>query len=125
MNCFYLNPFYSVLTFLYFYTITNFYSHSHHYYGYSCYFFVIVIAIVISSFSILLTFIILVFTILFYHSLFKVGNKDIETVSVSLMGTLSPVFLTFSSDDLKRREIFVLLINYVCFLISIYLKSHI
>ena len=39
MNCFYLNTFYSILTFLYFYTITNFYSHSHHhYYDYFCYY---------------------------------------------------------------------------------------
>ena len=37
MNCFYLNTFYSILTFLHFYTITNFYSHSYHYYGYFCY----------------------------------------------------------------------------------------
>ena len=32
MNCFYLSTFYSVLTFLYFYMITNFYSDSYHYY---------------------------------------------------------------------------------------------
>ena len=66
MNCFYLNTFYSVLTFLYFYTITNFCSHSHHY----CYCFVIVI--IISSFSMLLTFIFLVFTILFYLCIYQI-----------------------------------------------------
>ena len=39
MNCFYWNTFYSVLTFLYFYTITNFYSHLHQYcYDYFCYY---------------------------------------------------------------------------------------
>ena len=46
--------FYSILTFLYFYMITNFDSHYHH--GYYDFFasivFVIVIAIIISSFSI-------------------------------------------------------------------------
>ena len=36
MNCFYLNPFYSTLIFLYFYVTNNFYSHSHYYYDYSC-----------------------------------------------------------------------------------------
>ena len=61
--------------------------------------FVFVIAIITSSFSKLLTFIFLVFTILFIFvyieffwilnkwcgwALFKVGNKDTETVSVSL-----------------------------------------
>ena len=39
MNWFYLSTFYSVLTFLYFYTITNFYSQFHHYcYNYFCYY---------------------------------------------------------------------------------------
>ena len=58
----------SILTFLYFYKITNFDSHYCNYYHYChyCYYFIIAIAIIISSFSILLTFIILVFTILFY-----------------------------------------------------------
>ena len=74
MNCFYLNPFYSALTFLYFYSITNFYSHSRHcYYGYFFIIvFVIVIAIIISSFSMLLIFIFLVFTILFYLCVYRI-----------------------------------------------------
>ena len=36
MNCFYLSTFYSILTFLYFYTITNFDSH-YHLYFYDCF----------------------------------------------------------------------------------------
>ena len=74
MNCFYFNTFYSVLMFSYFYKITNFHSQFHHYYyGYFCYCcFVIVIAIIISSFSMLLTFIFLVFTILFYLCIYRI-----------------------------------------------------
>ena len=34
------------------------------------------------------------------QTFFKVGNKDTETVSVSLMGTLNTVCLTYSFDDL-------------------------
>ena len=49
MNCFYLNTFHSILTFLYFYMITNFDSCYHH-----CYFHFIFI--IISSFSMPLTF---------------------------------------------------------------------
>ena len=121
MNCFYLNTLYSVLTFLYFYTNTNFYSHSHHcYYDYFCYycFCHCHCHFIISSFSMLLTFISLVFTILLYlcifriflnfkqmtcRTLFKFGNKDTETVSVSLMETLNTVCLTYSSDDLLLK----------------------
>ena len=62
------------------------------------------------------------------RTLLKVGNKDTETVSVSLMGTLSTVCLTYSCDDLlyfrlqfdytltkllKRRDIFLVLIKYL------------
>ena len=77
----------------------------------------IVIAIIISSFSILVTFFILVFIIYriyFYwiflnlnewrsRTLFKVDNKDTETVSVSLMGTLNSVCLIYSSNDLLSK----------------------
>ena len=116
MNCFYLNTFYSVLTFLYFYTITNFYSHSHHYYyDYFCYycfchchchyyFFIFnAFNFYFSSFyhSILSLYILNNFK--FYtndvaKTLFKVGNKDTEAVSVSLMGILNTVCLIYSSD---------------------------
>ena len=33
-------------------------------------------------------------------TLLTVGNKDTETASVSLMGTLNTVYLTYSSDNL-------------------------
>ena len=77
--------------------------------------FVIVIVIIISSFSMLLTFIFLVFVILFYlctyriflndvvKTLIKVGNKDTEALSVSLMGTLNTICLTYWSDDLLLK----------------------
>ena len=35
-------------------------------------------------------------------TLFKIGNKDTETLSV-LMGTLNTVCLTYSSDDLLLK----------------------
>ena len=34
---------------------------------------------------------------------FKVDNKDTETVSVSLMGTLNSVCLSYSSDNLLLK----------------------
>ena len=34
------------------------------------------------------------------QTLFKVGSKDTETVSVSLMGTFNSVCLIYSSDNL-------------------------
>ena len=34
------------------------------------------------------------------QTLFKVGNKDTDTVSLSLMGTLNTTCLIYSSDDL-------------------------
>ena len=136
MKCFCLNTFYSVLTFLYSYTVTNFYSHSHHfrydYFRYYCfcycrfhYFFFI--------FN-LLSFIFLVFTTLFYlfiyriflnfkqmtkmgKTLLKVGIKDTEVVSVSLMGTLSTVCLTSSSDDF--------LLKWHCYILSLTIISFI
>ena len=136
MKCFCLNTFYSVLTFLYSYTVTNFYSHSHHfrydYFRYYCfcycrfhYFFFI--------FN-LLSFIFLVFTTLFYlfiyriflnfkqmtkmdKTLLKVGIKDTEVVSVSLMETLSTVCLTSSSDDF--------LLKWHCYILSLTIISFI
>ena len=36
-------------------------------------------------------------------TLFEVGNKDTEAVSVSLMGTLNTVSLTYSSDELLLK----------------------
>ena len=136
MKCFCLNTFYSVLTFLYSYTVTNFYSHSHHfrydYFRYYCfcycrfhYFFFI--------FN-LLSFIFLVFTTLFClfiyriflnfkqmtkmgKTLLKVGIKDTEVVSVSLMGTLSTVCLTSSSDDF--------LLKWHCYILSLTIISFI
>ena len=81
--------------------------------------FVTAIVVIISSFSMFLTFIFLVFTILFYlciyriflifkqmtwlKILFKVGIKDTEVVSVSLMETLNTVCLTYSSDNLLLK----------------------
>ena len=70
--------------------------------------FVIVIAIIISLFSMLLIFIFLVFAIPFYLCIYQIflnfiGIKDTETVSVSLMGTLNSVCLTFSSDCLLSK----------------------
>ena len=64
-------------------------SHYHHYYYIIIFIItaiiiiVIVIAIIISSFSMFLTF-------------SKVGNKDTETVSASLMGPLNSVYLIYS-----------------------------
>ena len=120
MNCFYLNTFYSVLKHFYIFIrlaifililiiivmIT-----------FVIIVFVIVVVIITSSFSMLLAFIFLGFTILFYlcicriflnfkqmtkmgKTLFKVGIKDTEILSVSLMGLLNTVCLTSSSDDL-------------------------
>ena len=120
MNCFYLNTFYSVLKHFYIFIrlaifiliviiivmIT-----------FVIIVFVIVVVIITFSFSMLLAFIFLGFTILFYlciyriflnfkqmtkmgKTLFKVGIKDTEFLSVSLMGTLNTVCLTSSSDDL-------------------------
>ena len=79
----------------------------------------IIVIVIISSFSMFLTFIFVAFTILFYlciyrtflnfkqmtvaKTLFKVGIKDTEAVSVSLMGTLNTVCLTHSSDDLLLK----------------------
>ena len=62
MNCFYLNTFHSISTFLYFYMITNFDSCYHH-----CYFHFIFI--IISSFSMPLTFFILVLSFQSHHQL--------------------------------------------------------
>ena len=62
MNCFYLNTFHSILTFLYFYMITNFDSCYHH-----CYFHFIFI--IISSFSMPLTFFILDLSFQSHHQL--------------------------------------------------------
>ena len=139
MNCFYLNTFYSVLTFLYFYTITNFYSHSHHYcYDYLCYycfchyhchyyFFIFnALNFYFSSFyhSILTLYI---SNILKFQTndlakiLFKVSNKDIEAVSVSLMGTLSTVCLTYSSDDLLLKwHCYVLPLTIISFILWVF-----
>ena len=36
--------------------------------------------------------------------MFKVGNKDTETVSMSLMGPLNTVCLTYSSDHLLLKR---------------------
>ena len=38
-------------------------------------------------------------------TLFKVGIKDTEAVSVSLMGTLNTVFLTYSFDGLLLKKV--------------------
>ena len=94
--------------------------------------FVIVITIIISSFSMLV--ISLVFTILFYlciyriflnfkqmtcdRILLKVGSKDTETVSVSLMGTLNTVCLTYSSENLLLKwRYFILLLTIISFIL--------
>ena len=120
MNCFYLNTFYSVLTFLY-YTITNFYSDSHHYcYDYLCYycfchyhchyyFFIFnAFNFYFSSFhhSTLSLYIWNIFkfqTNDVAKTLFKVDIKDTETVSVFLMRTLNTACLIHSSDNLLLR----------------------
>ena len=60
------------------------------------------IADIIFLFSMLLTFIILDFLILFYlflYRIFKVCNKNTETVSLFFMRTLNSVGLTYSSDN--------------------------
>ena len=89
----------SVLTFLYFYTIANFYSHSHHYcYDYFCYYcfchchchYYFFIFNAFNLFKVIQT-------------LFKVGIKGTEAVSVSMMGTLNTVCLIYSSDDLLLK----------------------
>ena len=136
MKCFCLNTFYSVLTFLYSYTVTNFYSHSHHFrYDYFRYYWFCYCRFHYFFFIFnLLSFIFLVFTTLFYlfiyriflnfkqmtkmgKTLLKVGIKDTEVVSVSLMGTLSTVCLTSSSDDL--------LLKWHCYILSLTIISFI
>ena len=123
MNCFYfyLNIFYFNLTFSCFYTITNFYSHSHHYYSdYSCYyrfchchchyyFFIFnTFNFYFSSFyhSTLSLYIPIIFKFktngVFEHCS-KLAIKDTETVSVYLMGTLNSVSLTYFSDNLLSK----------------------
>ena len=120
MNCFYLNTFYSVLKRFYVFiwlTIFILILIIIVMIIFVIIIFVIVVVIITSSFSMLLAFIFLGFTILFYlciyriflnfkqmtkmgKTLFKVGIKDTEVLSVSLMGTLNTVCLTSSSDDL-------------------------
>ena len=125
MNCFYLKTFYSILTFLYFYMITNFDSHyHHHYYDYFhyyfryydfCYCYCYHYFFVFNAFN-------------FYHSRFydsvlylciyraflnckhmkwlnivQDGNKDTETISVSLKETLNSVCLIYYSDNLLLK----------------------
>ena len=110
MTCFYLNTFYSIATFLYFCTITSFDSHYHQHHChcfdyYCCYyyvvvFFITVIAIIISFFFNAFNFYCSTFydSILYLpinrtflnfkhmtcRTLFKVGKKDTEAISVSL-----------------------------------------
>ena len=122
MNCFYWNTFYSVLTFLYFYTITNFYFHLHQYcYDYFCYycfchFHCHYYSFIFNDFN----FDFSSFTILFYLCIYRIFldfkqmtwpkhctklalYKDIEAVSVYLMVSLNTVCLTYSSDDLLLK----------------------
>ena len=136
MNCFYLNTFYSVLTFLYFYTITNFYSHSHHYcYDYFCYhcfchchfhyylFIFNAFNLYFSSFDHYILYLYISNIFKFEandvtKTLFKVGIKDTEAVSVSLMGNLNTVCLTYSSDDLLLKwRCYVLPLTIISFIL--------
>ena len=81
MNCFYLNTFYSVLTFLYFYRNTIIF-YTNNFIPIFILILIIImiifviivfaIVIIISSFSMLLTFIFLVFTILFYLCIYQI-----------------------------------------------------
>ena len=120
MNCFCLNTFYSVLKRFYIFIRLTFFILIVIIIvmiTFVIIVFVIVVVIITSSFSMLLAFIFLGFTILFYlciyriflnfkqmtkmgKTLFKVGIKDTEILSVSLMGLLNTVCLTSSSDDL-------------------------
>ena len=120
MNCFCLNTFYSVLKRFYIFIRLTFFILIVIIIvmiTFVIIVFVIVVVIITSSFSMLLAFIFLGFTILFYlciyriflnfkqmtkmgKTLLKVGIKDTEFLSVSLMGTLNTVCLTSSSDDL-------------------------
>ena len=61
-----------VYIYLYFYTITNFYSHYHYHYYFFVILCIIVIAVIISLFSVLLTFIFLVFIIVFYLCMYRI-----------------------------------------------------
>ena len=136
MNCFYWNTFYSVLTFLYFYAITNFYSHLRQYcYDYFCYycfchchwhyyfFSFNAFNFDFSSFyhSILLLHISNIFrfqTNDVAKTLYKVGIKDIEAVSVYLMVSLNTVCLTYSSDDLLLKwHCYVLPLKFISFIL--------
>ena len=93
-----------------------------------------VIIIIISSFSMLLTFISPVFNILFYtfvyieyliilniwhdRTLLKVGNKDTEIISVSLLWNLNNVSLIYSSDDLLLKwHYYILLLTIISFIL--------
>ena len=82
MNCFYLNTFYSVLTFLYFYKNTIIFYTNNFIPIFILILIIIVmiifvtivfaIAIIISSFSMFLTLIFLDFTILFYFCIYQI-----------------------------------------------------
>ena len=90
--------------------------------------------IIISSFSMLLTFVSLVFNILFYvfvyiecfwildmccsRTFFKVCKKDTETISVSLMWTLNSVFLNYCSDDFLLKWLYYILnLTFISFIL--------
>ena len=141
MNCFYLRTFYSVLAFSYFQTIINFYSHSDHY-CYDCfcfycfchchyYFFICnVFNFYFSSFShsILSLFISNIFkfkTNDMTKTLFKVGIKDTEAISVTLMGTLNIVCLTYSSDDLLLKwHCYILPLTIISFILWVFFNLY-
>ena len=75
--------------------------------------FVIVIAIIIFLSSMLLTFLCLVFLVLF-----KVDNKDTETGSVTLVRTLNNVSFIDSSDNLiLKLHYYILPLTVISFIL--------
>ena len=143
MNFFYLKTFYSLLTFLYFYKIISFYSHSDHY-CYNCfccycfchcychYYFFIFNAcnFFFSSFyhSILSLFISNIFNFKTYDlakTLFKVGIKDTDAISVTLMGTLNIVCLSYSSEDLLLKwHCYILPLTIISFFLWVFFNLY-
>ena len=63
-------------------------------------------------------------------TLLTVGNKDTETASVSLMGTLNTVYLTYSSDNLLLQWHYYIIVFfnldllYICTYTYIYIYTY-
>ena len=137
MNCFYLSAFYSILTFLHFYMIINFDSHYHPSYcryfrDYCCYYYFCnfhYYFFTFNAFNFISPFFITLFYTFVYieyfkilniwvtQTVFKVDDKDTETISGSLLWTLNSICLIYSSDDLLNWYYYILLLIIISFIL--------